>query len=559
MASSRKKEKTVLPTVIVLVAVAVLLLIAVLTDSRPSTLRVDLENYYSSRDGAFAVVRDNQLTHEDIILRDGVVYTSVTYLKEKLNKRFYYDETEKLLLYSHPSGTREADMKSLYEGAPVLLEEDGGVYVQLGYVQQYTALTWQLYEEPQRLVMRTVFGDYGEVQAVQTATIRSGASQTKPIMTQVESGEPLYYLEEQAEWDYVCTADGIPGYVSKAEVNDPVIRNAPTPYAEPAYSMPEPMQNIGLVWQQIQVKAENGDLERLLSKASGVDVVCPTWLFLKDGEGNFDSSASADYVRTAHRLGIQVWALLNNMDHAIYGDELCSVFDVTSHRRRLIDGIMDVLRECGADGINVDIESLPEAGGPGFLQFIRELSLACHKEGLILSVDNYVPSAWTAHYDRKEQSVFADYLIVMAYDEHYAGSEAGSTASLPFVIKGVEDSLAQIPAYKLICGVPFFTRLWVGSGRTPSSSPLDMRSVSSYLERYEAEPQWNTELGQSYAEFILDGEQARIWIEDVESMSLRLDRLSTYGLAGIAAWRLGMEVDEVWTVWNQFFESNQTP
>ena len=552
MASSRKKEKTVLPTVIVLVAVAVLLLIAVLTDSRPSTLRVDLENYYSSRDGAFAVVRDNQLTHEDIILRDGVVYTSVTYLKEKLNKRFYYDETEKLLLYSHPSGTREADMKSLYEGAPVLLEEDGGVYVQLGYVQQYTALTWQLYEEPQRLVMRTVFGDYGEVQAVQTATIRSGASQTKPIMTQVESGEPLYYLEEQAEWDYVCTADGIPGYVSKAEVNDPVIRNAPTPYAEPAYSMPEPMQNIGLVWQQIQVKAENGDLERLLSKASGVDVVCPTWLFLKDGEGNFDSSASADYVRTAHRLGIQVWALLNNMDHAIYGDELCSVFDVTSHRRRLIDGIMDVLRECGADGINVDIESLPEAGGPGFLQFIRELSLACHKEGLILSVDNYVPSAWTAHYDRKEQSVFADYLIVMAYDEHYAGSEAGSTASLPFVIKGVEDSLAQIPAYKLICGVPFFTRLWVGSGRTPSSSPLDM-------ERYEAEPQWNTELGQSYAEFILDGEQARIWIEDVESMSLRLDRLSTYGLAGIAAWRLGMEVDEVWTVWNQFFESNQTP
>ena len=247
------------------------------------------------------------------------------------------------------------------------------------------------------------------------------------------------------------------------------------------------------------------------------------------------------------------------MDNAIYGDELRSVFDVTSHRRHLIDGIMDVLRECGADGINVDIESLPAEGGPGYLQFLRELSLACHKEGLILSVDNYVPSAWTAHYDRKEQAVFADYLIVMAYDEHYAGSEAGSTASLPFVIKGVEDSLAQIPAYKLICGVPFFTRLWVGGGRTPSSSPLDMRSVSSYLERYEAEPQWNTELGQSYAEFTLDGEQARIWIEDVESMSLRLDRLSTYGLAGIAAWRLGMETDEVWTVWNQFFEINQIP
>ena len=559
MASSRKKEKTVLPTIIVLAAVAVLLGIAVLTNNKPSTLRVDQENYFSSRDGAFAVVCNDQLTHEDVILRDGVVYVSVTYLKEQLNKRFYYDETEKLLLYSHPSGTREADMKSLYEGANILLEEDGGTYVQLSYVQQYTALTWELFEDPQRLVMRTVFGDHGEVQTIRPATIRSGASQTKPIMTEVESGVPLFYLEEQAEWDYVCTADGILGYVSKAEVSDPVIRNIPSPYAEPAYSMPEPMQNIGLVWQQVQVKAENGDLERLLAKSKGVDAVAPTWLFLKDGEGNFDSSASADYVNAAHRKGIQVWALLNNMDNAIYGDELRSVFDVTSHRRHLIDGIMDVLRECGADGINVDIESLPAEGGPGYLQFLRELSLACHKEGLILSVDNYVPSAWTAHYDRKEQAVFADYLIVMAYDEHYAGSEAGSTASLPFVIKGVEDSLAQIPAYKLICGVPFFTRLWVGGGRTPSSSPLDMRSVSSYLERYEAEPQWNTELGQSYAEFTLDGEQARIWIEDVESMSLRLDRLSTYGLAGIAAWRLGMETDEVWTVWNQFFEINQIP
>ena len=559
MASSRKKEKTVLPTIIALAAAAVLLLIAVLTNNKPSTLRVDLENYFASRDGAFAVVCNNQLSHEDILLRDGVVYTSVTYLKEKLNKRFYYDETEKLLLYSHPSGTREADLRSRFEDAPVLLEENGGVYVHLGYVRQYTAMTWQLYENPQHLVIRTVFGDHGEVQAVQTATIRSGPSLTKPIMAEAAAGEPLWYLEEQAEWDYVCTEDGILGYVSKEEVSDPVIRNVPSPYAEPVYTMPEPVENIGLVWHQVKVKAENGDLSRLLARAEGVDVVSPTWLFLKDSEGNFDSSASADYVKTAHSLGVKVWALFNNMDHAVYGEDLCRVFDVTSIRRRLIDGLMDTLRECGADGINLDIESLPEAGGPGYLQFIRELSLACHKEGLILSVDNYVPSAWTAHYDRREQAIFADYLIVMAYDEHYAGSEAGSTASLPFVIRGVEDSLEQIPAYKLICGVPFFTRLWVGSGRTPSSSPLDMRSVSSYLDRYEAVPQWNTELGQSYAEFTLDGETARIWIEDVESMSLRLDRLSTYGLAGIAAWRLGMEVDEIWTVWNQFFETNRIP
>lgn len=557
MASSRKKEKTVLPIVIVLVVVAVLLLIAVLTDNKPSTVRVNLEGYYSSRDGAFALVRDNELTHEDFLVRNGVVYASVYYLTEKLNRRFYYDKAEKLLLYTLPGGTREADERTLYQEAPVLLEEKSGMYVQLDYVQQFTAMNWQLLEEPRRIVMKTRFGEYGQVQTLEKATLRAGAAISQPIMTEVEAGELLYYLEEQAEWDYVCTRDGIMGYVSKKEVSEPVIRHEESPYTEPEYSMPEPMQNIGLVWQQIQVKEENEDLERLMAKAKGVNVISPTWLFLKDGEGHFDSSASPEYVERAHALGLQVWVLLNNMDHTIYGETLCSNFDVTTHRRELIRGIMQVLEDCQADGINIDIESLPSAGGPGFLQFIRELSLACHRDGYILSVDNYVPSAWTRHYDRKEQSVFADYLIVMAYDEHYAGSEAGSSASLPFVRKGVEESLEQVPAYKLICGVPFFTRVWVGNGKNPSSSPVEMHAVSGWLERYGADSQWNSELGQSYAEFQLEGETARIWVEDVESMAVRLESLSGYGLAGLAAWRLGMESEEVWAVWNQFFNNEQ--
>ncbi|MBP3729436.1 MAG: hypothetical protein J6H18_04145, partial [Lachnospiraceae bacterium] len=540
-----------------LVVVAALLLIAVLTDNRPNTLRVDLEGYFSSRDGALAIIRDHELTQEDFLVRDGVVYTSVTYLREKLNKRFYYDEAERLLLYTLNSGTREADTRTLFAGLPVLLEDNNQMYVQLEYVRQFTAMNWELFENPTRLVMKTDFGEYGVVQTVKAATIRSGDSQSRPIMAEVEAGEILYYLEEQAEWDYVCTFDGILGYVSKDEVGDPEIRTEASPYTDPEITMPEPMQNIGLVWQQVQVKAENEDLERLLAQSKGVTVVSPTWLFLKDGEGNFDSSASADYVERAHAMGLKVWMLLNNMDHAVYGETLCQNFDVTTKRRKLIQGIMDVFEECGADGINLDIESLPAAGGPGYLQFIRELSLACHKAGYILSVDNYVPSAWTSHYDRAEQAVFADYLIVMAYDEHYSGSEAGSTASLPFVLKGIEDSLRQVPAYKLICGVPFFTRLWLGNGKTPESLPLDMRQIPAYLERYSASKQWNSELGQSYAEFNLEGETARIWIEDEESMQLRLESLAPYGLAGLAAWRLGMETDDVWTIWSQFFEINQ--
>ena len=191
MASSRKKEKTILPSIIVLVVVAVLLLIAVLTNNRPSTLRVDLEGFYGSRDGHMALVRDNELSHEDFLVRNDIVYTSLNYLTQKLNRRFYYDQAEELLLYTLPGGTREADLRTLFGEAPVLLKEQEKIYVQLAYVQQYTAMTWELTPAPRRLVMKTKFGDYGQVETLKDAIIRSGPSPSRPIMTEVPAGEKL--------------------------------------------------------------------------------------------------------------------------------------------------------------------------------------------------------------------------------------------------------------------------------------------------------------------------------------------------------------------------------
>ena len=72
----------------------------------------------------------------------------------------------------------------------------------------------------------------------------------------------------------------------------------------------------------------------------------------------------------------------------------------------------------GFDGYNLDFESLKESAGPHSVQFIREMSAACRNNGLILSVDNYVPAPYNRFYDRTEQGIVADYVIVMGYDEH---------------------------------------------------------------------------------------------------------------------------------------------
>ena len=314
-----------------------------------------------------------------------------------------------------------------------------------------------------------------------------------------------------------------------------------------------------LVWDQIDGTGraeEHAKMPERIAATTGVTTISPTWLLIENERGDLTSYADPAYVEKAHELGLDVWVLLNNMEFAVYGDALTALLSITSRRSALVEKVVQEVLACGADGLNVDIESLPSEAGRGYIQLIRELSLACHREGLVLSVDNYVPSAWTAHYDREEQSVFADYIIVMGYDEHYAGgAEAGSTASLSFVIKGVEDTLKVVPASKIIWGVPFYSRLWMGSGDSLTSSSLSMEAEEQLIEEYGLDPIWDSELGQYYAEFEIAGKMARVWFEDAESMEARLSSLQPYDLAGLAAWRIGQENPAVWLVFSNYYEA----
>ena len=550
---SHKKKKKKVPVWPVLAVVAVLLTVAVILEVRPSTEHADLDQYFASRPGALAVVTNDVLSHEDAVIEDGAVYLSPSYLL-KINARFYLDETEEILLYTLPDKTLWADKGAVFEGHPVLRRTNGALYVLLDYVAQYTDMHWKLYADPDRLVIRTAFGEQDILTAEENITLRKEARVSSPIMATLAAGEKVRFLKQQSKWYYVCTEDGIEGYIDRSGRMTAGKETLSHVYTEPAYEGVSTRRNICLVWHQIAYRdIDNGKLGELMAEAKGVTVVSPTWFFLNDGEGGFDNASSAAYVEQAHAMGLEVWALVNNMDYEVYGDRLKAVMNETTKRTRLVQELVNAVTAVGADGLNVDIENLPSDAGRGFVQFIRELSLACHRKGLVLSVDNYVPTAWTAHYDRKEQGIFADYLIVMGYDEHYQGSEAGSSASLDFVTSGLEKTLAQVPAEKVILGVPFFTRVWKGTGAKPDSSLLNMNATAELLAQYGAQPAWDAATGQNYAEFTMDNVRARVWIEDAESMAARLAAVRPSKPAGLAAWRLGMETPEVWTLFERYF------
>ena len=282
------------------------------------------------------------------------------------------------------------------------------------------------------------------------------------------------------------------------------------------------------------------------ANVSGVNVISPTWFYLQDTAGNIADISSAEYVNAAHEKGMQVWGLIDNFTADVSTTETLSQL---SSRQNIISQLMTAAQNVGLDGINVDFETLSEDAGPHFLEFLRELSIECHKNNLVLSVDNPVPEDFTSHYDRREQGQVVDYVIIMGYDEHYVGStEAGSVASLPWVEKGVQDTLAEVPSERTILAIPFYTRLWKTTGGALTSEAIGMDQAQQVITENNVQTVWDGSVGQNYGTYETQDSTYEIWLEDAQSIAEKVKLIPKYELAGVAQWKLGFENSSIWQV-----------
>ena len=300
-----------------------------------------------------------------------------------------------------------------------------------------------------------------------------------------------------------------------------------------------------MAWFQVTNSSANANLSTYLDNTSGINVLSPTWFYLSDNTGGVGDYGSQDAVTLCHQKGIQVWGLLSNLVNKDV--DTTAVLNTTSARDNLINNILAKAIAYDLDGINIDLETINANAADGYVEFIRELSLKCEKNDIILSVDNYVPSASSAYYNRSAQADYADYCVIMAYDEHYAGSEeAGSVSSIDFVKNGVKDTLEEVPADQIILALPFYTRLWKTTGDSLTSTSMGMQEASEYLIKNDIQTTWNDKTGQYYAEFEQDGSTYSIWMEDNKSLDLKLQVFEDNKLAGVSFWKLGFEPSSIW-------------
>ena len=348
------------------------------------------------------------------------------------------------------------------------------------------------------------------------------------------------------EWAQVATMDGYVGYVRKKDISEPSVTEFSRDFQKEEYTYLTSEEPVNLSWHQVTTQEANAYFADATANVSGVNVISPTWFYLQDTAGNIADISSAEYVNAAHEKGMQVWGLIDNFTADVSTTETLSQL---SSRQNIISQLMTAAQNVGLDGINVDFETLSEDAGPHFLEFLRELSIECHKNNLVLSVDNPVPEDFTSHYDRREQGQVVDYVIIMGYDEHYVGStEAGSVASLPWVEKGVQDTLAEVPSERTILAIPFYTRLWKTTGGALTSEAIGMDQAQQVITENNVQTVWDGSVGQNYGTYETQDSTYEIWLEDAQSIAEKVKLIPKYELAGVAQWKLGFENSSIWQV-----------
>lgn len=540
-------KKNHMPVLIVCVLIVVVSLVGAGTffiqKYIPTKEQMDLNQYYGQvGENESALVLGTSVLEQRGAMADGQAYLPLDVVNTYLNQRFYWDSASQQILYATPSQLNSYPASET-AGTEVWLQ-DGAVYLSLPFVTQYTDIESYVYENPARVAIQYQFSDIRTVTVTKDSYVRYQGGIKSPVLTPVSKGTALRLMEELEEWAQVATEDGYIGYIEKKKISAPAVQNADREVNQEQYTYLTMEEPVNMAWHQVTSQEANTYLADAVQNVSGVNVISPTWFYLLDTQGNISNIASKDYVDQAHSMGMQVWGLIDNFTVEVSTTETLAS---TAARQNIINQLISAAAAVGLDGINVDFESLSEDVGVHFLQFLRELSIECHKNNLILSVDNPVPEDFTSHYDRAEQGRVVDYVIIMGYDEHYAGSEqAGSVASLPWVEKGIQDTIAEVPAERVINGIPFYTRLWKTSAGILSSEAIGMDQAQEVLSVHQVETYWDKNTSQNYGTYDSEGATYQIWLEDAQSLAEKVKLVPKYGLAGVAAWKLGFENSSVW-------------
>lgn len=555
--AGKKRIVIVAAFVILIVVMAAMFMIVRYTPTKEKMNGYVFFNLDKSTDKTMVIIDGKQYSDTGVVT-DGRHYLPQEFVADNINAGFYYDKESQAVLYSdssymytYMSGKNvytDDTGKTYNTDYPVVIDINGECFIAWEYIAEHTDCEYAYGSEPERINISIERENKQCVTVKKKSAVRYRGGIKSPVLEYVQKGDRLVYEDDLDDWIKVTTATGYTGYIKKTEASDTFeyIREEKN-YETHNYNMKD--DKVTLAWFQVSGVAGNSGIDNNIATASGVNVLAPTWYSVTDSSGSMSCYASAGLVNKMHQRGTDVWALVSDFDTNV---DFAALYSSKKARTNMVNTLINDAEKYGFDGINLDFENIKSAYAKDYLQFVRELSIACERKGLVLSTDNYKPEAYNRCYNLKEQSRFVDYVIVMAYDEHYAGTDAGSVASLPFVKEAVEDTVQLVGKEHVIAGIPFYTRIWTTTDGNTTSRAVGMQAAIDQLNSDGQVALWNDDCGQYVASYTVGSSTRQIWFEEEKSIEAKMQVIQQENTAGVACWKLGLEKSTVWSVISQY-------
>lgn len=544
----------------------------------------DNENPYKlgGKGTVTAVALEDRYSEQYAIVRDNQIFLNMNMVQKEVDPRFYWNEKSKKIMFTNAQKIYESEINTDKIGNEKvsfitgILDKDQ-CYVNAEFVKRYVDYSFEYIKGkdgiPARVVLTYRPGEASVMTVDEDMEMRTGGDYQNLIVTTVPEDSKVTVIEESKNWNLVRTKDGMIGYMPVSSLTDKKREKRSFKTDEAEYTHQLMDGKVSMAWHLLTQMAANASLSNKLQNVKGLNVISPTWFSLKDGKGNVDSIASGEYVQIAHNANLQVWGLISDLD-AQGKKNIGKVLRSNQARRKMVSDLISYAQVYQMDGINVDFEMISEKVSQDYLQFLRELSIQCRQKGLVLSVDNYVPTASTDYYDRKQQGMLADYIVVMSYDEHATSEDgAGSVSSLGYTEQAIKDTVEQVgDASRVINGMPFYTTAWIetpvdksdGSGTLISDSvngdyyltsqDISMDTATDLYKKAGSTPVFDDNTGQNQVSYQKGDKFVVIWLEDETSVKSRLELMNQYKLGGAAYWSLGQESGKIWSVIQSYFK-----
>jgi spore germination protein YaaH len=376
----------------------------------------------------------------------------------------------------------------------------------------------------------------------QQANIRDNSSSSAMVIGSATKGASLVIVDEKNDWYRVQTENGADGWVAKWMVS--------TKNLSSGVSNTQSM----IAGYYVENFQDDPKGQSALSKNLGlINTVIP-FSYKVDQYGAINGRHYSKPYALAKSSGIQTLALVNNIDGSNFNSNtIHRMLSDANSRSRAVNGIARLLMEKGYRGVNIDFENVKAGDRLYLTAFFRELAATLRPKNLLVTAS--VPaktfddknSAHSGAFDYQGLAPYLDMVMIMTYDEHYAGGDPGPVASLPWVEKVINYTLKFFHPKKVVLGIAAYGYDWSwGKGKA-----LQYAGIQNLLKKHQIAPKWHSVYKVPYFTYKSWGVTHEVWYENSYSTSYKADLVKKYGLKGVAVWRLGYEDPNIWSILRQ--------